>query len=199
MRHRAIPLAALTGLLSLAVASASQAQTRWTFDREASSVTFRVRHLVVSTVEGRFAAFDVRVTGAAPDFADASISATVELASVATGDRERDEDILKPAFFDAARFPRASFRSTRVEPAGRDRWRMSGELTLKGTTRPVTFDVRREPDGRGRHRFRATATVDRFDFGIRHNPVVEAGGAVIARDVDLSLEIALEPDAGEGR
>jgi polyisoprenoid-binding protein YceI len=184
-------LAAATALLA-AVAPAAQVPDGWDVDPAASSVTFEVRHLVVSRVEGHFGDFEVTVTGSAPAFADASVRAVVEIGSVRTGDDERDEDILKPAFLDADRFPRAYFVSRRIEPRGSDRWKMTGDLTLKGTSRSIELDVRRDgPVAGGRMRMIATGTIDRFEFGIRHNPIVETGGAVIARDVELAFAITL--------
>jgi polyisoprenoid-binding protein YceI len=159
----------------------------WKVDLAHSEISFSVRQLVTK-VHGRMTSFDIAiVTGEDP--LDSSVSATIDLASVETGNPKRDEHIRSSTFLDVASHPRVTYDSTGVRRAG-DGWVVDGDLTLHGVTRPVPLAVTAtgfaaDLDGGGRASFSATALVDRSEFGIDR----WAGGGVVGTKVPISLEI----------
>jgi polyisoprenoid-binding protein YceI len=167
----------------------------WAIDPAHSSVEFSVKHMMVSTVKGRFARFAGTIVADEAKPSTAEVVAEVDVASVETGAAQRDEHLRSDDFFNAARFPVISFRSTNIEPAGNDAWRMTGDLTIRDVTRPVVLDV--VSDGRGvdaygkeRAGFSAETKINRRDFGVNWNGVIEAGGVVVSDTVKITLNIA---------
>jgi len=172
-----------------------RAQQAWRVDPTRSVARFHVTHLLVSTVTGTFGVFEGRVTSRSPDLRDAEVEARVDVRSVRTGDDERDADLRHRAFLDAAQHPFASFRSTGVSVRSSDHWELHGALTIRGEERPVTFAVRRRGD-QGTATYIAEATIDRFDWGLRWNRVVEGGRVVVGREVRLEVRVVLVRDGG---
>ena len=166
----------------------------WTLDPNHSSVGFTIRHLGVSKVRGRFARFETDVT--VGDTLDTtSVVATIDMASLDTGNADRDAHVLSPDIVDVARRPVMTFRSTRIDGTG-DQWQMDGELTIGDVTRPVTLDVELGGvesfvDGKRHAGFEATGQIRRSDFGIdvALPPGVSAValGDVVKIDLDLQL------------
>jgi polyisoprenoid-binding protein YceI len=166
---------------------------RWALDQAHSSVSFSVRHLMVSKVRGQFDVFDGEiVTGADP--LASSVSATVDLSSIDTGNADRDAHIRSADFFDVDQYPTLSFRSTGVRADGDD-FLVDGELTLHGVTRPVTLGLEvngfqhASPFGDVRAGFSATGEISRKDYGIDINMPLEGGGVVVGDKVQIALEI----------
>jgi polyisoprenoid-binding protein YceI len=166
---------------------------RWALDQAHSSVSFSVRHLMVSKVRGQFDDFDGEiVTGADP--LASSVSATVDLSSIDTGNADRDAHIRSADFFDVDQYPTLSFRSTGVRADGDD-FLVDGELTLHGVTRPVTLGLEvngfqhASPFGDVRAGFSASAEISRKDYGIDINMPLEGGGVVVGDKVQIALEI----------
>jgi polyisoprenoid-binding protein YceI len=161
----------------------------WKVDPTHSDIAFSVRQLLITTVSGRFTRYDVTiVTGEDP--LDSSVHATIELASVDTGNEKRDEHIGSATFLDAAKHPTASYRSTGIRRAGQG-WVIDGDLTLHGITRNVPLAVTVTgfgpgPNGGRRAVFSATAQVNRGEFGIDR---YSGGGLVVSDKVAISLEI----------
>jgi polyisoprenoid-binding protein YceI len=164
----------------------------WAIDPVHSEVGFTVRHMMVSKVRGKFTAFSGQfVTGADP--LDSSVTATVELGSIDTGNVDRDNHIRSADFFEVDAHPVMTFRSTGVRPNG-DGYALDGELTLKGVTRPLTLDVELggfgpDPYGGVRSGFTAVGEIKRSDFGVDFNAVLETGGVVVGDKITLLLEI----------
>jgi polyisoprenoid-binding protein YceI len=164
----------------------------WDIDPVHSEVGFSVRHMMVSKVRGRFGRFTGQiVTG--EDLVDSSVTATIELDSVDTGNAQRDEHVRSGDFLDVAVYPTMTYRSTAVSPDGAD-YLVDGELTLHGVTRPVTLRLEAlgsGPDAYGGTRagFSATASINRRDFGIDITLPLDGGGLVVADKVDIQLEI----------
>jgi polyisoprenoid-binding protein YceI len=164
---------------------------RWTLDPAHSSVGFTVRHLGVSKVRGRFAAFDADVV-VGEDLAGTSVTATIDLASVDTGNADRDAHLLQPDMFDVAARPTLGFRSTAVVEDG-DGWRVEGELTLGGSTQPVVLAVElggvevHPGDGRRHAGFEATAEVRRAELGVAPGLPSAMLGNVVKVELDLQL------------
>ena len=167
--------------------------TTWNIDPTHSTIGFSIRHMVFSKVRGRFQKF----TGALQlddDSAKSWVEVTIDAASIDTGTAQRDTHLRSPDFFDVDKFPELRFRSTSVEDAGGGKLRVIGELTIRDTTRTVTLDA--EPAGRGmdpwgneRIGFAAKASIDRKDFGLQWNQLLEAGGVLVGDRVDIELDV----------
>jgi polyisoprenoid-binding protein YceI len=156
-----------------------------------SRVSFEVPHLVISTVEGKFTKFDGSIQIATP-FDKSKIDARVHISSVDTGEKDRDSHLLGSDFFDAAKYPEMSFTSTKIQGTP-ESFKLSGNLTLKGVTRPVVFDAKylgtvKDQKGVNKSAFLATTQIDRRDFGLVWSKMVEAG-PLVGDKVTISLRI----------
>lgn len=163
----------------------------WAIDPVHSSISFSVRHLIVSKVRGTFGAFSGAVTVAADG--TPSVTAEIDVASVYTGNEQRDAHLRAPDFFDVEQYPTATFVSTSVVPDG-DAYRLEGDFTLKGVTRrislPVQFNGVNPGMGHGAVAgFEASVVLNRKDFGIDIDMPLETGGAVVGDKVTITLEI----------
>ncbi len=164
----------------------------WTIDPDHSDVSFTVRHMMVSKVRGHFRSFSGTIV-TAPDPAQSSVTATVELDSIETGKQERDDHLRSADFFEVASWPTMTYRSTAVRPAG-DGFIVDGELTLHGVTRPLQLELEvngftPDPYGGTRAGFSATAQINRRDFGIDINLPMDGGGVVVGDKIQIALEI----------
>lgn len=165
---------------------------RWQIDPVHSEVSFAVRHFMISKVRGRFRTFDgVLVTAADP--AESRVEATIDLASVDTGNAQRDEHLRSSDFLDVPNHPTMTYRSTGLRRDG-DTLLVDGDLTLRGVTRPVTLTLEptgfgKDPVGGYRAGFSATAEIDRSDFGVSFNGPVPGGGVAVSERVQISLDI----------
>ncbi|MDO8532426.1 MAG: YceI family protein [Dehalococcoidia bacterium] len=173
-----------------------QPKTAWVVDPVHSNVEFAVRHMVIATVKGRFAKFQIKAGFDETRPENTSVEGTIDAASVDTGEAKRDEHLRSPDFFDAANFPQISFKSRRVERRGGDEYRMVGDLTIRDTTREAPFDVTfagivKDPWGNQRAGFTATTTLNRKDFGLKWNMPLEAGGLLVSDTVKVSVEVEL--------
>lgn len=166
----------------------------WQIDPAHTHVEFGVRHMMVSTVKGRFAALSGVIRMDDDDPAGSSVEATIDTASIDTRNEQRDAHLRASDFLDVEQFPTIRFRSRRVEPLGGNRFRVTGDLTLHGVTREVTLDATfegraKDPWGTERVGFSARTAIDRRDFGLTWNQMLEAGGLILRDAVNLSLEI----------
>ena len=164
----------------------------WTLDAAHSSISFSVRHMMVSKVRGQFTDFTADIVTAEDPLAS-TVSAVVQLASIDTRDSGRDEHLRTNDFFDIENHPTMTFTSTGLECSGSD-YRLVGDLTIKGVTRPVTFDlevggVAKDPWGNTKTGFTASTTVNRKDFGLTYNAALETGGVLIGDKVTIELDI----------
>ena len=164
----------------------------WEIDPSHSNVEFVARHLL-SRVRGRFTGFGGAITIAEP-LSRSSVGVTIDAASVDTHNADRDAHLRSPDFLDVERYPEISFRSTSVAEDGDGRYRLDGDLTIRGVTRPVTLELAYlgwsdDPWGGKRAGFSATTEIDRHDFGATWNLAVETGGVVVGRKVRIELEI----------
>ena len=165
----------------------------WTIDASHSEVGFSVRHLGLSKTRGRFGAFSgTLVVDEVPE--QSRVEVEIDAASIDTKDAGRDDHLRSADFFDAERFPALRFRSTGVRNVGGDRWEVEGELTIKDVTRPVVLDTEitgtvTDPWGNERVGFFATTEVNREDFGLTWNQVLETGGLLVGKNVKIQLEV----------
>lgn len=173
------------------------AQTKWTLDPVHSNVRFTVRHLVISEVEGSFKKFDGTFTNSKPDFTDAAINFTVDVASINTDNNKRDRHLKSDDFFNAEKFPEMKFQSTSLKKLSDNNYQLTGSLTIRDVTRPVTFDVvyggtAKDGNGNTKAGFKATSSINRFDYGLKWNSLTEAGGATVGHDVTIDLKLEFE-------
>jgi polyisoprenoid-binding protein YceI len=164
----------------------------WTVDPRHSTVGSVAKHLMITKVRGRFNDVEGTIT-IAPNPLDSKVEATVNLASVSTGDAQRDEHLVSPDFFDVERYPTMTFTTTAVKEDGSD-YRLFGDLTVHGVTRAVDFDlefegVTTDPWGGTRASFSAEADINRRDFGLEWNTVLETGGLLVSDKVKVQLDI----------
>jgi polyisoprenoid-binding protein YceI len=188
----------LPSLLALLPALALAAPTTWNLDPTHSQVGFSVKHLVISNVRGEFRKYEGKVVLDDADVSRSTVQATIDVSSLDTRVADRDTHLRSPDFFDAAKYPTITFRSTKVEMAGKDALKVTGDLTLHGVTKPVVLDVATTPEVKGmygetRRAFAATTKIDRKDFGLTWNKVVEAGPAV-GDQVAISLDLEVVKD-----
>lgn len=203
--HRTAPVsAAALALLALSVAPVSAEQSTWQIDATHSSAQFSVRHMMVANVRGEFTKMKGSVVWDGKTLSGAQVDVVIDAASIDTREPKRDDHLRSADFFDVAKHPTLTFRSTKIEPVAPGKLRMTGELTMRGTTRPVVFDVSGPTevmrDGRGGSRAGATATttISRKEFGLTWNRAIETGGVVVGDEVALTIDVALvsRPAAG---
>jgi polyisoprenoid-binding protein YceI len=166
----------------------------WNIDTAHSGINFSVRHMVVSKVRGRFTRFNGTVAIDERDLSRSVIEATIDASSIDTSTPQRDTHLRSADFLDAERFPEIRFRSTRIEKLDDARYRVFGGLTIRDVTRDIELDVEyggraRDPWGNERVGFVAKAALDRKDFGLLWNQVLEAGGVLVGERVDIDLEV----------
>ena len=188
----------LLSLLSLAPALALAAPASWSLDASHSQVGFAVKHLVISNVRGEFSKYEGKLVLDDAEPTKAHVEATIDVNSLDTRVADRDAHLKSPDFFDAAKYPSITFKSTRVEKAGKGRLRVTGDLTLHGVTKPVVLDVTTTPEVKGmygetRRGFSATTKIDRKAFGLTWNKLVEAGPAV-GDEVTIALDLEVVKD-----
>ncbi len=175
----------------------------WAIDAAHSSIGFTVRHMVVSRVRGRFTRWTGTIAMDERDPTGAHIEISIDAASVDTGVEQRDAHLRSQDFFHVERFPAMTFRSSRIERDGGDRYRVTGDLTMHGLTRPVTLEVEyagsaKDPWGGVRAGFSARGTVDRKDFGLTYNQVLETGGVLVGEKVEIDIEVEAVEQAAHG-
>jgi polyisoprenoid-binding protein YceI len=182
--------------IATAVPTETAAATTWTVDPSHSHVEFAVRHLMISTVKGRFAEVTGTLTGDDTDPAQAAIELTIPVAGIDTREPQRDAHLRSGDFFDAETHPTITFRSSRIAKAGEGRFDVTGDLTIRGVTKRITLDVEaggrgRDPWGGERIGFSTQTKINRKDFGLHYNQVLETGGVLIGDEVKISVELEL--------
>ena len=170
--------------------------TTWTIDPAHTLVEFSAKHMMIATVKGRFAEVEgtVRIDEANPSASSAQ--AVIKAASLDTRTEQRDAHLKSADFLEVEKYPELRFVSTKVEPLGGDRYRVTGDLTIRDVTRPVVLDVTHEgqskdPWGGERMGFSATTRIDRRDFGLVWNQSLETGGVLVSNDIRINLEVEL--------
>lgn len=175
---------------------------RWVIDSAHTHVDFVVRHMMISKVRGRFRELSgVICIAEVPE--RSSVEATIRAASIDTGEEERDRHLRSIEFLDVEHHPEIRFRSVSLRPANLNHWKLTGELTIRGVTRPVTLLVQYcgtavDPWGNSRVAFQASGEINREDFAITWNQALEAGGFLVGRGVkiEIGVEAVLQNDSG---
>jgi polyisoprenoid-binding protein YceI len=164
----------------------------WDIDPVHSEVGFTARHMMVSKVRGRFTQFSGELV-TAPDLLQSSVTATIELTSIQTGNEQRDQHIRSADFFEVDKYQTMTYRSTGLRPEG-DHYVLDGELTLRDVTKQIPLKLELngfgpDPYGGTRAGFTATGELNRSDFGVNFNATLETGGVVVSDKIGLQLEI----------
>jgi polyisoprenoid-binding protein YceI len=187
---------ALLVLTALLYAVPSFAQT-WQIDSAHSRAQFTVRHLGIADIRGDFGAVTGTIDYDGKDVTKAKVNATVDVNSITTRVAKRDEHLKTADFLDAAKFPTMTFVSTSITPAGKGAYKMTGNLTLRGVTKPVTFDLQHPAgpitDHQGIVKIGAAASgrINRKDFGVNYHQVLDNGVLGVADMVDIQLDVEL--------
>jgi polyisoprenoid-binding protein YceI len=172
----------------------------YTIDPVHSEIGFSVRHAMITTVRGQFAEYQGKLHLDGTDPTKSTAEVIIKVASIDTHQAQRDEHLRTGDFFDVASYPEISFTSTAAEPAGDDTYQLTGDLTIKGVTKPVTIDftfngAAKDAFGNERVGFEGSVTVDRTDWGLTYNAALETGGVMISEKAKLSFEISAIRDA----
>lgn len=182
--------------MSTATKTASPALTTWTIDAAHSHVEFAVRHMMISTVKGRFGGVTGTVRTDESNPANAQVEVEIDAATIDTREAKRDAHLQSADFFDVGKFPTLTFKSTRVTDVAGDQFRLIGDLTMHGVTREVTLDVTSEgrgtdPWGNERAGFTATGKLKRSDYGLTWNQALETGGLLVGDDIKIAIDVEL--------
>ncbi len=179
-------------LVSLIASSASAAN--YEIDADHSSVGFKIKHLAISSVTGEFSDVKGSFTFDPANPSAAKATATISAKSINTRQAKRDDHLRGADFFEADKFSEITFVSKEIKDATKDGFKVLGDLTIRGVTKPVTLDVAvggmaKDPWGNERAAFNATAKINRKDFGLVWNKVIETGALVVGDDVTITLEV----------
>ena len=183
-------------LTALAVPSMMAQKSGWTLDKAHSGVGFSVRHMVISEVTGNFRDFDISLQSSKDDFSDAVVEATIKTTSINTDNERRDGHLKSDDFFNAEKFPEIKFKSTAFEKIGENKYKVTGDLTMRDVTKTVTFDATyngsiKSPRGGLIISWKATVAVNRFDYGLKWNRTIEAGGLIVGETVNIVLNLEI--------
>lgn len=183
-------------VLMLTVFSVTAQKTKWTFDKVHSKIQFDVAHLVISEVTGQFQDYEGTVLADKADFSDAKIDFSIDVKSINTNDENRDGHLQSADFFDAAKYPKITFKSKSMTEAGKNQYKLTGDLTMHGVTKTVTFDVKyggtvTDPYGNVKAGFKITGVIDRTDFGLKYNSVLDSGGLLIGEEITITCNVEL--------
>ncbi len=177
------------------VATPQTTTTTWNIDPVHSTAEFKVKHMMISNVKGRFSAVAGTLNLDESDVTKSKVEATIDAASIDTRDAQRDAHLKSPDFLDVEKFPTLAFKSSSVKRAGDGELKVAGELTIHGVTRSVVFDVEgptapgKDPWGNTRIGLSATTKINRKDFGLTWNAALETGGILVGDDVTLTLDV----------
>ncbi|MFK5890879.1 MAG: YceI family protein [Flavobacteriaceae bacterium] len=178
---------ALTGFMA-------KAQTTWQIDKVHSTVRFTIAHMVISEIDGYFTDFNGSISYEKNDLSDAVVNFTINTNSVNTRNAKRDGHLRSPDFFDAAKYPTITFKSTSVTQKDAKHFTLKGNLTMHGVIKPVVLDLFAAgtiKDNRGNLKagFKVTGNLKRSDFGLKYNSVMDNGGVVIGKEVSFNIKL----------
>jgi len=178
-------------------ASFAQAQkTTWTFDKTHSNIQFDVAHMVISEVSGQFQNYEGTVLTSQEDFSDAKIDFSIDVNSIDTDDSKRDGHLQSPDFFDVEKYPNITFVSKSMKRIGKGQYKLTGDFTMHGVTKEIALDVKyggtvTDPYGNVKAGFKITGIINRPDFGLKYNSVMDTGGLMIGEEVTITCRVEL--------
>lgn len=175
-------------------------KTKWLVDTTHSELGFKIKHLMITNVSGAFKNFQIEVETEGVDFSTAQIKAALEMASISTNNEQRDAHLRNADFFEVEKYPELKFQSLRLERVDNDTFHLYGDITLKGITKPVKLDVEysgvtKDPWGGERAGFIVNGKINRSDWGVNFNGLMETGGLVLGEEVRINAEIQLVKQA----
>ncbi len=169
-----------------------QTTKTWISDKAHTEIDFSVRHMMISTVRGGFNDFEIKVNGSPEDPENMSGYVEIKTVSVDTRDEQRNNHLRSPDFFDSQKFPSMVFRSTKITRKGEDKYKIVGDLTIRDVTKPVELEGElegtiKDPYGKERMGFTVTGTINRKDFGLQWNFILETGGVMVGDKVNITI------------
>jgi len=185
------------GILFLVIHSVSaQEETKWGFDKVHSKIQFDVAHMVISEVSGQFQEYEGTVVTSKEDFSDARIDFSITVKSIDTDSEDRDKHLRSADFFDVEKYPRITFSGKEMKKVRKNLYQLTGELTLHGITKEVILDIKyggtiKDPYGNVKAGFKITGVIDRTDYGLKYNSVMDTGGMLIGEDVTITCKVEL--------
>jgi polyisoprenoid-binding protein YceI len=197
MKPCASRIAFILAVASLVTLPAFAGTTTYKIDPRHSSAQFAVTHLMISTVHGEFHAVNGMVIVDDSDLAKSSVNVTIDASTVDTREPDRDKHLRSADFFDVPNHPTMTFVSSKVEPAGPDKLKVAGELTIRGVTKSVVLEVStpkpaiKDPWGMQRTAVSGVTKINRQDFGVAWNKTLDSGGVVVGDNVDITLDIEM--------
>lgn len=185
---------AMLAILVFGAVSSNSQNAGWKLDRSHSAIKFSVSHMVVSEADGKFGDFTVSLNSEKDDFSDAKIDVSIKATSINTDDAKRDEHLRSGDFFDVANHPNITFKSKSMKKTGKGTYKLSGDFTMRGVTKPITLDVKyggtqKSPWGNLVAGFRITGKINRKDYGVSWSKMLDQGGAVVGDVVDLVANV----------
>lgn len=168
--------------------------TKWVIDPTHSEIGFKVKHMMFTTVSGKFEQFEAEIISESDNFENAQIWFKGQTASISTGNTDRDGHLRSADFFDAEQFPTLEFKATSFQPKGNGDYKLEGELTLHGVTKAVTLDAEysgqlTDPWGNTKAAFAINGKINRKDWGLNWNAALETGGVLVSEEVKLAIEL----------
>ncbi|HWX38851.1 MAG TPA: YceI family protein [Candidatus Sulfotelmatobacter sp.] len=182
---------------TVTAASQSVKPTEWKLDPAHSAAHFSVRHLMISNVRGEFTKIGGSVLLNPADPTKSSVEVTIDAGSLSTREPQRDEHLRSADFFDVAKYPTLTFRSKRIEKLGEEYFKVTGDLTIHGVTKEITFDIEgptpsvKDPWGNVRAGITGATKINRKDFGLVWNALTESGGVMVGDEVKINIEVEL--------
>ena len=170
-------------------------KSQWSLDPTHTKIQFSARHMVITQVTGQFKKYDLNVK-ASDEFLDAEVELDVDINSIDTGNPDRDNHLKSADFFEAEKYPKMVFKSSEVEKIGDTEYKLKGDLTIKDVTKPIELDVEfggkiKDPWGKERAGFTVTGKVNRFDYGLQWNALMETGGAVVGKEIKITCDVEI--------
>jgi polyisoprenoid-binding protein YceI len=192
--------------LALTIASPSFADT-WKFDPAHSDASFSVRHLMISNVKGEFSKVSGIVDYDPKQPENAKVEATIDVTTVDTREPKRDDHLRSADFFDVQKYPTMTFKSTKVVPAGKEKLKVTGDLTMHGVTKEVVLDVAgpsatiKDNHGNEKSGVSASTTINRKDFGMTWNKAMDNGGVMLGDEIPITIEVEMskQPKVAEAK
>jgi polyisoprenoid-binding protein YceI len=197
-------LAVIASILAAASSPAKAATSTWRIDSRHSDAQFAITHLMISTVRGEFHGINGTVVLDDQNIANSSVDVTIDATTVDTREPDRDKHLRSQDFFYVEKFPTMTFKSTKVEDAGSGKLKVTGDLTIRGTTKQIVLDVTapkppiKDPWGMQRSAVSATTKINRLDYGVSWNKTLDSGGVTLGDQVDITLDVEMSiPAAGK--
>lgn len=174
----------------------STSSTKWVLDPTHSEIGFKIKHLMITNVSGNFNKFEVKAETNGDDFTSARVNADIEVESINTNNSQRDEHLRTADFFEAEKYPVITFRSTSIQKLDEETFNLIGDLTIKETTKQVKLTleyggITTDPYGNLKAGFSLTGKINRHEFGVTYNAVLETGGVALGEDIKINGEIQL--------